>query len=434
MAPTSPAEAPPVDALPRSAAPPATPAREAQGLRHNRDYRLWLVGQGFSAIGDGVTMTALPLLVLILTGSGVAMGVVGVLQMVPDLIFGLPAGAIADRWDRRRLMVVSDLTRAGLTALIPLSLVLGLPTMAVILTVAAPIGLMRVLFLAAYTAAVPQLVGREQIGPANSYMEAIYSVGLITGPMIAGVLTAVIGPGPTLAIDAGSFLVSALAIMLIRRRLQERTGQAETHILADIREGIGFVVRHRVLRTAIGFMTSVSIGLAAIVPAITFYITQDRRHGPDDVGFVLAAFGVGSVVGSIAASRLTRGRVGRLMIACNVGTGSLTAGVALFADTPPMLLVSLASGITSTIVLVSYITLRAASTPDALLGRVGSIARMITLGLQPVGMLTAGILLDAVGGGWTLVAMGSFAVGVSLLFALSSTLREARVDGRPQPA
>ena len=92
-----------------------------------------------------------------------------------------------------------------LTALIPLSVALGGPTMAVILIVSAPMSILRSFFLAGYTASVPALVGRSQVGRANSYFETVYSVGFIVGPAIAGVLASTIGPGPTLAIDAVSF-------------------------------------------------------------------------------------------------------------------------------------------------------------------------------------------------------------------------------------
>src|SRR5215208_5071732 len=108
-------------------------------LGRNRDFKVVLTSQGISAFGDAVNFTALPLLVLALTGSGLAMGIVGAFQTLPDLVFGMVAGAAADRSDRKRLMLVADLGRAGLTALIPLSVALGGPTLVVILIVAAPL-------------------------------------------------------------------------------------------------------------------------------------------------------------------------------------------------------------------------------------------------------------------------------------------------------
>ena len=149
--------------------------------RKNRDFKVLLSSQGISSLGDAVSFTALPLLVLALTGSGLAMGVVAALQTLPDLVFGMVAGATADRSDRKRMMFLADLGRAGLTALIPLSVALDGPTMAVILIVAAPTSILRSFFLAGYTASVPALVGRSQVGRANSYFEAIYSIGLHPG-------------------------------------------------------------------------------------------------------------------------------------------------------------------------------------------------------------------------------------------------------------
>ncbi len=170
------------------------------------------MSQGASAVGDAVSFTALPLLVFALTGSGLVMGIVGALQTLPDLLFGMVAGALADRGDRKRMMILADLGRAALTALIPISVLVGGPTIAVILIVSAPLSFLRTFFLAGYTASVPTLVGRSQITQANSFFEAIYSTGYIVGPAIAGILSSIIGPGPTLAIDAATFAVSAIGL------------------------------------------------------------------------------------------------------------------------------------------------------------------------------------------------------------------------------
>ena len=168
----------------RAATIESMPDRDAnpEPLSRNRDFKVLLSTQGISSLGDAVSFTALPLLVLALTGSGLAMGVVGALQTLPDLVFGMVAGALADRNDRKRMMFLADLGRAVLTALIPLSVYLGGPTMAVILVVAAPMSVLRSFFLAGYTASVPGLVGRPLMARANSYFEAVYSLGLHRRP------------------------------------------------------------------------------------------------------------------------------------------------------------------------------------------------------------------------------------------------------------
>jgi predicted MFS family arabinose efflux permease len=414
-----------------SPSPEGPRARSAirSGLWHNRDFRVLLAGQGVSGVGDAISFTAVPLLVLALTGSGLQMGIVGVLQSLPDLLLGLPVGALADRWDRRRMMLFADLGRAVLTALIPLSMVLGLPTMAVVLAVTFPINVLRVFFMAAYTAAVPSLVGRDEIGPASSYFEAVFSVGWILGPAVAGLLAAVIGPGPTLAIDAATFAVSAVSLAFVRRPLQARTAPSETHILHDVREGIRFVLRHPPLRVAVACWGAFSLLTAPLIAVLTFYITVDRGLGPGSLGVSLSAFGTGWFVGSLFSARLTkRGPVGLLMLAGSAITGLMIAVTAFLGTLPLIAAAAFAAGGGGTLIAISYLTFRATVTPDELLGRVGTTARTLTVGIQPAGMLLGGILLDRFNGATTLLVIGTLAVAVAGVFSLSSTLRGARLQ------
>lgn len=401
-----------------------------------RDFRIVAAGQGISAIGDAVSFTALPLLVLALTGSGTAMGIVAALQTLPDLVLGLPAGAYADRWDRRRMMLYADLGRALLTATIPLSVVLGVPTMGVILAVVFPINALRVVFMAAWTGAVPNLVGRALIGPASSYFEAIFALGFILGPGIAGLLASVIGPGPTLAVDAASFVASATALWFVRTPLRSPDGQrADSHIATEIRDGIRFVIGHGTLRAAIAFWGAVSIGTAGLIPALAYFITVDRRLEPSAFGLVISAYSLGSLGGALLAARLVHGRLGPLMLVGNGVTGALLI-VLTGASVPIMAALALVTGIANMVVGVSYITVRASSTPDALLGRVGATARMVSVGLQPIGAAGAGFLLDAVSGTTTMRLMGVFLIVATLAFMSSGALRDARAThpGEPGPA
>jgi len=402
----------------------AVPA-EPVGLWQNRDFKIVLFGQGISAFGDAITFTALPLLVVFLTGSGVAMGTVGVLQTLPDLILGLPAGALADRWDRRRMMLWSDVGRALLTALIPLSYLVGLPTMGVILLVTAPINALRVVFLAAYTAAVPNLAGPGQVGRANGYSEAIFSLSFIVGPAIAGVLVGIIGAGPTLAIDALSFLVSASSLSLVRRPLQGQRTRIQTHIVEQILEGLRYIRGQKTLRTVIAFWGLVSVIAAPLVPAVIFFLTVDRHLPSGVVGFILSGYGVGYLLGAILAGRFSRGRLGIFMLGANVGSSLFLALFALAGSEVIQAIAALGAGVTGALVLISYITLRATIPPDELLGRVGSTARTISLGLSPIGLFTGGVLLDLIGGARTMLLISAASLGVTAIFAMSGTMRAA---------
>jgi MFS transporter, ENTS family, enterobactin (siderophore) exporter len=376
-----------------------------------------------------VTFTALPLLVLALTGSGLAMGIVGALQTVPDLFFGLVAGAIADRSDQKRMLALTNLGRGALTALIPLSVVLNGPTMAVILVVAAPMSTLRTLFLAAYTAAIPALVGRARLAQANSYFEVVYSTCFIIGPAATGLLVTAIGPGQTLAIDAASFALAAAGVTLIRRPLRAPDNRREQHIVAEIREGIMFIARHPILRSSILFWSVGSVISAGIVVALTVRITRDLGMPARDFGIVLAAFGLGTVLGALWASRIRRGPAWPQLLGGNAVRGIALVAIAGLASLELMAALALAAGIASSLILIQYITMRAAYSPDELLGRVGSTARTLSVGLQPLGLLATGLLIDATNGSTALLVMGVGLIALSALFLPSRALRAASLEG-----
>ena len=413
--------------LPHIAPAVAMPAIPDAPLRGNRDFWVVLLGQGISSFGDAITNTALPILVLALTGSGFVMGVVGVLSTLPDLVIGLPAGAYADRWDRRKMMFGADLGRAVLTAVIPISVWLGGPTLALIFLVTVPLNVLRVLWMAAFTAAVPGLVGRGLIARANAIFEAFFTVGWIVGPALAGFLSATIGPGATIAIDAITFAVSAAALLLVRRSLRPQARTEPTHLLADIREGIAYVARQPTLRAVLALWTTVSVINAGLTSGLIFYVTIDRGLGSDVVGLVLSAFAVGMLGGSLIAARMAFRAVGAVMLVGNVVMGITLVIVATDAPVPILVGAAFVAGILEANVGVSYLTLRTQLSPDALLGRIGATARTLSVGLMPIGALVAGILLDAAGGTATLALMGTASIAAGLGFALLPDVRRARV-------
>jgi MFS family permease len=404
-----------------------SPATTPLPLSRNRDFKVVLTSQGVSALGDAVTFTALPLLVLALTGSGLAMGIVGALQTIPDLVFGMVAGALADRTDRRRMMLLADLGRAALTALIPLSVLLNGPTMVVVLLVAAPMSVLRSLFLAGYTASVPALVGRSQVARANSIFESIYSLGYIVGPAIAGFLSAAIGPGPTLAIDAVSFGFSGIALAAVRRELRAPIDRPTAGIVADIREGIEYILGHPLLRSMILFWGLMSITLAPLVTALAVHVTRDLGYEDSILGLLLTAYGIGTVTGALVTARLTRRRIWPFLIGGSATTGVLLLALSVVSSVPIMLGVAVVAGVAQSMVLLTYITARTAHSPDVLLGRVGSTARTISLGLQPLGLLAGGALIDLTNGSTTIATMGVALLILSVVFAPVASLRRGTV-------
>lgn len=406
--------------------PAPEPAPAPPGLWRNRDFVTVFLGQGVSNLGDGVTATALPLLVLQLTGSGVAMGVVGMLQLLPNFVLGLPAGALADRWDRRHLLFAVDAGRALLTALVPLALLLRLPVMPVVYAVALPIGALATLFFAAYSAAVPLLAGRAHLARASSYFQAVQSLAWIVGPGVAGLLAAWIGPGPALALDAASFLASAASIWLVCRPLRgdwvERA-EPPRHILREMREGLAFVATHPALRAAVGLRASTSFLAAPLIAAIVFAVTVDWRMAASVAGFALSAYALGALLGTLLGGRVERLRPGVVMLAANAGRAAALLMMALASGVVPLLAAAAAFGLGEGLMRVVYLTHLATLAPDRLMGRVASIANALVLGMRSVGALAGGILLQAAGGAAALGAMGGGLLLASLLFGTLPTMR-----------
>jgi predicted MFS family arabinose efflux permease len=287
---------------------------------------------------------------------------------------------------------------------------------------------------------MPALVGRDQVGKASSYTEAAFSLSFILGPALAGVLVTTIGPGPTLLIDAGTFVFSAVAMSAVHRKLRADRKGEQPRLLRDIGDGLRYLVHQPTLRVAVGFAGLVSVTTAPLSTVAIFYLTVDRGASSEVVGLMLALFSIGYLAGALLASRATKGRLGALMLVANVITAVSVAVFALVEIPVLQGVMVFLTGASQALWLIPYITLRATITPDALLGRVSSTARVVTLGLAPVGMLLGGLALDALGGSATLVVMAILVATASALFSLSPALRAARaprgpsVDAGPEPA
>lgn len=399
---------------------------DPEPLSRNRDFLTLLVSQSISAVGDAASVTAFPLLVLALTGSGLAMGIVGAIETGADFLMGTIAGALADRGDRKQMMLVADFGRALFTALIPLSDVLHGPTMLVILLVSAPLAILRGFFRAGYLAAMPNLVGRSQLARGNGVLETAYSASFIVGPALAGFLVTTIGPGPTLAIDAASFAVSAVGLLLIHRELKAPADRAPSRIADDIREGVLYVARHPVLRTVILLFATTSAVLTPVAAAMTFRIVRDLGQSPGAFGLTLTGLGVGTMLGALFASRLGRdANVARVAVLAVFVMGVPLIVAAAIPSLLAIVVMSGLSGAGEAALVVLYVSVRAANSPDELVGRVASTARVIALGLMPIGSLVGGLLIDTVGGTATLAILGVALCALALAFTQVRALRRA---------
>ncbi|HEU4671782.1 MAG TPA: MFS transporter, partial [Candidatus Limnocylindrales bacterium] len=251
-----------------------------------------------------------------------------------------------------------------------------------------------------------------------------------------GLLAATLGPGPTIAIDAVSYVVSSAGLFLVSRDLRPPADRVPSPLIAEVREGIVHIVHDPLLRAAILVFATFSAAIASVVSSLAFRITHELGQPPTALGAVMTAWGVGAVVGSLAAGRVGRDtRIAPVLLGSLATAAVALVGIGLVESVGAMAALAALFGAGESVTAVTYISVRAAYSPDHLLGRIAGTARVMALTLQPIGMLAGGWLLDAVGGSATLGLMG-IAVGlIVLLAAPARPLRESPVSpARPASA
>ncbi len=372
------------DATATAAPTPAAP------LGRNRNYLLLLTGQFVSQMGDRLAMVAFPWLVFTRTGSYVGTGAIFALYTLPYVLFGIFAGVAIDRVDKRRLMVSTDVIRAGLIALVPVAAAWSLPAVYVLsfLTSTA-----SVFFEPTKLAILPEIVPRERLLRANSLLATGDNLTEVLGYGLAGVVVAVFGTR-AFHIDAATFLVSALALLLMRYRAPSRvTRRVARSIAHDIHEGMNYLRRHRGLRANTLMVLAAAVGLGAAWSLTFFLAFQVFDGGPEVFGIFEATIGAGYLVGSIgvalAATRLSKG------VAMSVGLAIMGAAMVTVAVAPTVWLATLPFlivGVANAVVLIAIDTYVQEVVPQDVLGRVLGARFALTQGTFAVSVLVGGAL------------------------------------------
>ncbi|MFN8494920.1 MAG: MFS transporter [Caldilineaceae bacterium] len=367
--------------------------------RLNLDFWKFWTGQTISNLGSSFTAFALPLLIYKLTGSALNLAFASAAAFLPYLLFGLVIGAWVDRLNRKRLMIAVDLINALIIASIPLLAMADRLSIWWIYAVGFIASTIGIAFQSAEFAAIPSLVSQDDLVTANGRIQASYSAAAIIGPLLAGVLVAVMPLYDILFFDACSFVVSALSLALIRRGFNtETTEERTTSIRQDVVEGLRYVISHPVLRNISLMMALVNFfGSTANAQLVLF--AQQRLHATDaEVGYLYSAGSVGIVLLSLAAGLLRKRwsfstvALGALMISGIVQiVFALTTGYWL-----ALVLWSLYSGL-GILFNINTGSLRQAIVPNHMLGRVMSIAGVLAWSAIPIGTFLGGLAIEKTG-------------------------------------
>jgi len=407
--------------------------------RHSNFLKLW-TSETISSFGGQFSQVAMPFVAIpILHATSSELGILQAASTAPFLIFGLLVGVWADRHRRRPIMVVANIGRFILLGSIPVAFLAGRLSLPLLYLVSFLIGVLTVFFDVAYQAYLPSLVQRDQLVEANSKLEASRATATVAGPGIAGFVVGIVTAPFAIALDALSFLGSAVSLSKIHQQ-EEMT--ARTHnpsMLSEIREGLAVVFSDRRLRSIAGSTATSNFFSSAIAPVATLYLVDPELAasnlglGLDSLvfGLIFAVGSVGGLIGALLAGRLAA-RVGvgyaiiGSMLISGIGLFSfylatpalaipllVVGGTALTLSVLVLMIGQFATFLSAVVYNINQVSLRQAIVPLRLQGRMNATMRFLVWGTLPFGALVGGILGVIIGIRPTILIM---AVGGSLAF------------------
>jgi MFS family permease len=392
-----------------------------------RPFRLLWLGRVASAIGDAIVPVALAFAVLSIQRSATALGAVLASLMIARVVFTLAGGVIADRLSRRTIMVSCDLVRGSAHAFAAVMLLTHNMTLPLFIATEAVFGMASGFFNPASDGLVPQTISARHLQSANALIGISRNSLNVFGPAVSGVLVAVAGPGYVFAIDALSFLASA--IFLVQLRVDSPARGPRTSFISEIRAGFHEVASRAWVRSPlVGFAIS-NISFAAFIVLGPIVFLHHFGSPKTDWGIVSTCGSLGAIVGGIASVKLAprhplyAGFVASTLIAVPIAA---LAGPLPF----PAIAVGAAFGMGS-IALVNtwWETALQRRIPEHVYSRVRSYDILVSFVFMPVGMLAAGPVANAVGTEWTLLGAAAATALVNIAVAFSPGVRSVTEDG-----
>lgn len=448
-----------------TSSPPAAPSRDA--FRRPDFVKLWTAAT-ISLFGTQVSLIAIPVIAVVILGATpFEVALVGTFEFLPFLLFTLPAGVWVDRLPRRRILIIGDLGRAVMLATIPIAYVLDALTIWQIFVVAFINGVFTVFFDIADQSYLPTVLEREELVDGNAKLQASVSTAQVVGQPVGGGLVGLLTAPFALAVDAVSYVLSALLISGIRRReradkpdtaaaveevmavgptgpsvatetesVQTEVPPARRSVRQEVSEGLRFVLGHRYLRSiaaSTGWSNLFSNIAFAIFPV---FVYRDLGLTPEIVGLIGGGFGAGALLGALTASRVAeRVGVGNAILGSIFLGGPMTLLIPLASRETALLLIGgggILSGWAQVVYNVNQVSLRQSITPEPMLGRMNATMRFVVWGTIPIGQIVGGLIATFFG---TITGIWVGAIGGLFAFVpiLLSPVRKLRRIEDAQP-
>ncbi len=392
-------------------------------LRRNRDFVLLQIGQLLSSAGTSSSSIAFPLLVLAVTHSPAKAGIVAFARSVPSVLFALPAGLVADRWSRRRLMIAADGVRVLAIGSLAATILLDRVVFWEVVAVAFVEGSGSAVFFGAQPGALRAVVPARQLPAAAATATGRQAVVRLAGPPLGGALFGLARALP-FVVDAVSYAFSTLSLLAMRTPFQEEREHDPASLRSRLAEGFRYVWSQPFLRTcALLFGLTNFIGPGVLFAVVVIGKQQGLSGG--EVGALIAAFGACLLLGSLVSPLVRRVVPVRAVLLLELWTW---LGCAVFLVWPNVYV--LTAGILPTALAIPSTDsvvhgYRIAMTPDRLLGRAESVRSLISLLIAPLGPLTAGVLLSAVSARASIAAFAAAGLVLAVWGTLSPSIRTA---------
>jgi len=389
-------------------------------LRRHRNYRLYFTGQLVSQIGTWLQTAAQSWLVLDLTHSAIAVGVVSFCFYGPYAVLGLLGGALADRVSRHRLMMATQGAMALCAAALALIVFLHVDRVWVIDLIAVIRGVVLVFNNPSRQALMVQLVGRGELANAIALNSGLNNATRIVGPGIAGVLIATVGTGWCFALNAVSYLAVIAALGAMREHEFHPTPgiQRRTPLLRSIADGLRYARKTKTITVVLAMLLVISLFAINFNVLLPVLARQTLHGGPQVYGLIAASFGAGAFIGALIVASRERASP-RVLLAAACGFGAAQIGLAFERSTLGDALVLVVVGVCYTLYTASTNALVQLATPGFLQGRIGGLYSYVFLATGPFGALLVGWLSER-GGTDLAFLVGGIGTLVMVVFGLAT--------------
>ncbi|MGI8316291.1 MFS transporter [Halobacillus mangrovi] len=397
---------------------------EIAEFKRNGQVFKFIVGNLVSFFGDQIYMIALPLIVLAITGSPLSMGIVATLERLPVLIQPV-AGVIADRFNRRTILLVCDLLRALIVGALGMLHITGSLLMWEVYVGSLAIGVLTQIYNTSQFASIPRLVLKKDLQLANSVNTGIFNMAVFIGPGLGGILVSFFHPGWALLLNSVSFFVGFLTVLSLKLA-EEVHNEIPKTWWGEIREGFVFVKNQKpILYTNLAMLFSV-FGTTLFLTMMIVHLKLSVDLSAAQIGWLLSIGGGGAVAGSLVTNVLKKTFSYRTILFTAGFIGGIS--IILFGVSETFInlaIMNMIGTISAAIMSPCIVTIRQVLTPDRLLGRVQATSRFMTWVSMPVAAFLAGVLGEHLSTGFPIIIGGVISTLATFIYLHPSLSRQA---------